>query len=75
MVKPRLPDFIENQLPLDIIWYISTFVPHMEKRQTPSSSPSLQKELTRIQNINLKGKNANYMMDLEDFILDDERYY
>ena len=72
MVKPRLPDSIAKLLPLDVIWYISTFVPHLEKRQTPSSSPSLQKELTRIQTINLKGKSAMYMRDLEDFLLDDD---
>jgi hypothetical protein len=74
MVKPRLPDSIAKLLPLDVIWYISTFVPHREKRQTPSSSPSLQKELTRIQTMKLKGKNAMYMRELEDFLLDDDNY-
>jgi len=46
----------------------------MEKRQTPSSSPSLQKELTRIQTMKLKGKSAMYMRELEDFMLDDDNY-
>jgi len=74
MVKPRLPDSIAKLLPLDVIWYISTFVPHREKRQTPSSSPTLQKDLKRLQNMKLKGKNEMYLRDLEEFLLDDDVY-
>jgi len=76
MVKSRLPDFIANLLPLDVIWYISTFVPHMEKRQTTYTygNLTLQKDLKRLQNRKLKGKNEMYMRDLEEFMLDDDIY-
>jgi len=76
MVKPRLPDFIEKLLPLDVIWYISTFVPHREKRQTTYTygNPTLQKELKKLQTMKLKGKSEFYMRDLEEFMLDDDVY-
>jgi len=72
MVKPRLPECIAKLLPLDVIWYISTFVPHMEKRQPTYSYSNLrlQKELKRIQNMKLKGKSAFYMRDLEEYMVD-----
>jgi dTDP-4-dehydrorhamnose reductase len=65
MVKPRLPDCIAKLLPLDVIWYISTFIPHMEKRQPTYTygNLTLQKDLKRLQNRKLKGKNEMYKED------------
>jgi hypothetical protein len=41
----------------------------MEKER-PRHSPTLQKELQKLQNLTLKGKSANFMKDLDDFCLD-----
>ena len=67
-MKPRLPYVIEQQLPEDIVKYIATFVPHYPKPTTPKISPSLEKELQKIQTIQLRGKSPMYMKDLDDFI-------
>jgi hypothetical protein len=72
MVKPRLPYEIEQSLPQDVVNVIYSYVPHV-KKVSPKSSPSLQKELTRIQSMNLRGKSPDYMRGLDDFVLD--RYY
>jgi hypothetical protein len=74
MVKPHLPESIEKSLPRDVVNYIYTFVPHMEKTPTPKTSPSLEKQLRRIQAISLKGKSSMYMNELDDFILDHNKY-
>ena len=67
-MKPQLPEVIRLALPKEIVQYIYTFVPHLERTKTPS--PSLQKELKRIQTLTLKGKSPMYMKDFEDFCLD-----
>lgn len=55
-------------LPLDIIRYIDKLVPYDKiKKQI---SPSMQKELYRIQTLNLRGKSPMYMKDFIDFCLD-----
>ena len=77
MVKPRLPEQIEKLFPNDVIRVINGYVPHLDKVPSPKTSPSLQRELTRIQTKHLAGKNAMYMSDLDDFVLDDQHswYY
>lgn len=70
MVKPRLPEEIEQLLPDDVVKYIYRYVPHLEKLITPKSSPSLERELKRIQMKTLMGKSAMYMKELEDFLLE-----
>ena len=62
-MKPQLPDEIRLALPKEIVHYINTFVPHMEKEITKTPSPSLQKELIKIQSISLRGKSSNYMKE------------
>jgi hypothetical protein len=69
-MKPQLPDEIRLTLPMEIVHHIYSFVPHIEKVSPKIPSPSLQKELRRIQFTNLKGKSAMYMRGLEDFCLD-----
>jgi hypothetical protein len=62
---------IFNNLPDDVLRHILRFVPPATpKKRKNSMSPSLQKELFKIQNMTLKGKNNMYMRDFEDFLLD-----
>jgi len=68
-MRPKLPYEVEQSLPEDIVGHIYSFVPHIRKRKTPHS-PSLQKELQRIQSYNLKGKSQTYMKGLGSFCLD-----
>jgi hypothetical protein len=70
MVKPQLPEDIQMLLPLELVRLIDSFVPHIKKTPTPKTSPSLQRELTRIQTKNLRGKSPTYMRGLDDFVLD-----
>jgi hypothetical protein len=58
-----------QKLPDDILRHILAFIPKPPKKKK-SVSPSFQKELYKIQNMCLKGKNNMYMRDLEDFLLD-----
>jgi hypothetical protein len=69
-MKPHLPDEIRLTLPCEIVHHIYSFLPHMEKETPKTVSPSLQKELKRIQNMRLRGKSSTYMKDFEDFCLD-----
>lgn len=76
-MKPQLPTEIQEKLPHEIVDYIMKFVPHSpkSKKGTPtmspiSYSPALEKDLRRIQHMTLKGKSADYLRDLEEFILD-----
>jgi len=69
-MKPRLPIEVVEQLPEDIVRYIYKYVPHFPKPTTPKLSPSLEKELLKIQMIKLNGKSSMYLKDLDDFCLD-----
>jgi hypothetical protein len=68
--RAKLPEAIEQLYPEDIIKHIYSYIPYPKKQSSPNSSPSLQKELQKIQSIKLSGKSAMYMKDLEDFLLD-----
>lgn len=67
MPKPRLPKEIEYKFPVELAMIIYSFVPSTPKKQ---ESPSLHRELDRIQKLNLKGKNEMYLFELIDFVLD-----
>lgn len=67
-MKPELPKEIQNLLPKDIVHHIRKFVPHVKK--SPPPSPSLLREIDRIQRSPLLGKNEMYMKGYDDFILD-----
>lgn len=60
---------LKSILPGDIVTHIDKFLPY-PKKQKIIHSPSLQKELTKIQNMKLKGLNNMYMKNLYDFVLD-----
>jgi hypothetical protein len=70
MVKPTLPQEIALQFPVDVLRVINSFVPHTPKIVTPDGSPSLKRELLRLQNKMLSQRSAMYMYELEDFMLD-----
>ena len=69
-MRPRLPWEIQQVLNPDVVWYISQFLTKHDSPKQPQQSPSLEKELRKIQISNLKGKSQMYMKDLEDFLLD-----
>ena len=70
-MKPELPKEIQELLPEHLVCHINKFVPHFPKKRKPTAvSPSLQKELTRIQKSPLRGKNEMYMKEFDEFILD-----
>lgn len=54
---------------MDVVREIDKFFPYPKKKKE-SVSPSMQKELHKIQTITLHGKSAMYMKDLIDFVLD-----
>ena len=67
----RVPSlYVLNQvLPMDVVREIDKFFPYPKKKKQ-SVSPSMQKELQKIQTLNLRGKTGMYMKDLIDFVLD-----
>lgn len=70
MIKSSPAYVLEPILPLDLVYVIHSYLPKPVKPKKKEVSPSLQKELQKIQSIELKGKNAMYMKDFEDFVLD-----
>ena len=70
MVKVKLPEEFTYIFPLDILRIIDSYLPHIKKEPSPKTSPSLERELRKIQSKAYKGKSTMYMQDLEDFILD-----
>jgi hypothetical protein len=70
MIKQSPAYLFRDILPDDLIYVIHTFLPRPVKKKKEPVSPSLQKELTKIQSVVLKGKIGMYMRDLDDFCLD-----
>ena len=69
-MRAKLPRPIEDLLPDTVLDIIYSYVPHT-KQTKKRHSPSLQRELERIQNLELSGKSANYMKGLSEFVLND----
>jgi hypothetical protein len=67
-MKPELPKEVQDLLPKEIVNHIRRFVPHIKKDQPVS--PSLIRELERIQRSPLHGKNEMYLKGFDDFILE-----
>lgn len=70
MLKTSPAYVLEPILPLDLVYHIYTFLPKPVKSKKKEVSPSFEKELRKIQSVELKGKSGMYMRDLEDFLLD-----
>ena len=67
-MHPILPNEIATRFPIEVVRLIYSFLPPNPKKKGPS--PSFERELKKLQSIQLKGKNQMYMRDLDDFILD-----
>ena len=67
-----LPQAVKDKLPDDIVNLILTYLP--KKKKKGYISPSLQRELEKIQKLTLKGKCAMYLREFDDFSLDQDTY-
>ena len=63
-----LPQCVKDKLPNDVVANIESFLP--KKKKTKQISPSLQRELEKLQKITLKGKSGMYLREFADFSLD-----
>jgi hypothetical protein len=63
-----LPQCIKDELPDSIVANILSFLPKKKKKK--QISPSLQRELEKLQKITLKGKSGMYLREFMDFSLD-----
>jgi hypothetical protein len=70
MPRAKLPPEFQELLPNEIVMIIHSYVPYPKKQKSQEVSPSLQKELMRIQTKILHGKTGMYMKDFTDFCLD-----
>ena len=66
-MKPRLPKEVELFFPSDIVRYIYTYIPHLVKKEP--MSPSLQKQLTKLQFNKRCDWSAMYLKGFDDFVL------
>ena len=64
-----LPQEIKDKLPDDIVGYILSFLPKKSKKKK-SISPSLQRELEKLQKMSLKGMKGTYLREFDVFALD-----
>lgn len=64
-----LPQCIKDELPDDVVRHILAFLPKPSKKKK-QMSPSLQRELEKIQKLTLKGKNGMYLREFSCFLLD-----
>lgn len=62
-----LPTAVLHNFPVSLVKIIISYLPKIQKKEV---SPSLQKQLTKIQSMTLKGKSSMYLKDFEDFCLD-----
>ena len=64
-----LPQEIKDKLPDDIVGYILSFLPKKSKKKK-SISPSLQRELEKLQKMSMKGMKGTYLREFDVFALD-----
>jgi len=67
-----LPQEIKDKLPDDIVNLILSYLP--KKKKKGHISPSLQRELEKLQKLTLKGKCGMYLREFGDFSLDSDVY-
>jgi len=63
-----LPQAIKDKLPDDIVGLILAFLPKPSKKKK-SLSPSLQRELEKLQKLTLKGMKSTYLREFGEFAL------
>lgn len=64
-----LPQAVKDMLPDDIVGIILTFLPKKSKKKK-TISPSLQRELEKLQKLSLKGMKGMYLREFDVFALD-----
>jgi hypothetical protein len=64
-----LPQAVKDKLPDDIVGLILTFLPKPSKKKK-ALSPSLQRELEKLQKLTLKGMKDTYLREFGVFALD-----
>jgi hypothetical protein len=63
-----LPQEVKDKLPDDIVNLIMTYLP--KKKKKGHISPSLQRELEKLQKLTLKGMNGMYLREFSAFVMD-----
>lgn len=63
-----LPQAVKDKLPDDVVGLILTFLPKPSKKKK-AISPSLQRELEKLQKMNLKGMKSTYLREFDAFAL------
>lgn len=67
-----LPQAVKDKLPDDIVNLILSYLP--KKKRKGHISPSLQRELEKLQKLTLKGKCGMYLREFGDFSLNSDMY-
>jgi hypothetical protein len=67
-----LPQAVKDKLPDDIVNLILSYLP--KKKKKGHISPSLQRELEKLQKLTLKGKCGMYLREFDVFSLDSDMY-
>lgn len=67
-----LPQEVKDKLPDDIVNLILSYLP--KKKKKGHISPSLQRELEKLQKLTLKGKCGMYLREFGDFSLNSDMY-
>ena len=67
-----LPQAVKDKLPDDIVNLILSYLPKNKKKG--HISPSLQRELEKLQKLTLKGKCGMYLREFDVFSLDGDMY-
>jgi len=63
-----LPQQVKDKLPDDIVNLIMTYLP--KKKKKGHVSPSLQRELEKLQKLTIKGMNGMYLREFSAFVMD-----
>jgi hypothetical protein len=63
-----LPQAVKDKLPDDIVNLIMTYLP--KKKKKGHVSPSLQRELEKLQKLTIKGMNGMYLREFSAFVID-----
>ncbi len=63
-----LPQEVKDKFPDDIVNLIMTYLP--KKKKKGHISPSLQRELEKLQKLTIKGMNGMYLREFSAFVMD-----
>jgi hypothetical protein len=63
-----LPQEVKDKLPDDIVNLIMSYLP--KKKKKGHVSPSLQRELEKLQKLTLKGQSGMYLREFSAFVID-----